>query len=247
MNAPVAQPLDARSRPSPPAEADEAERIRSAYARRRGEERYSWFEPAYLFHMQECERAMLDALRGAGVRSLAPARILEVGCGRGFWLRQLVQWGAAPERIVGIDVIPERVHEAAWRSARGVSLAVGSGASLPLPDAAFDVVLQSTVFTSILDPTLRARVAAEMRRVLRPGGLILWYDFAVDNPRNPDVRGVGRGEVHRLFPGCRVALRRVTLAPPLARRLAPRALWLCRLLTVLPPLRTHLLGTIRPQ
>jgi SAM-dependent methyltransferase len=246
MNVRAAPPLDARSLQPPHADA-EAERIRSAYARRRGEERYSWLEPAYCYHMQECERAMLAALREAGVRSLADARILEVGCGRGFWLRQLVQWGATPARVVGIDLIADRVRDAARLSAGEVGLAVGSGASLPLPDASFDVVLQSTVFTSILDGAVRARVAGEMRRVLRPGGLILWYDFAVDNPRNPDVRGVPRGEVRRLFAGCRVKLRRTTLAPPLTRVLAPRALWLCRLLATLPPLRTHLLGTIRPD
>lgn len=247
MNAPVAPPLDARSLRPPRTDAGEAERIRSVYARRGGEERYSWLDPAYCFHMHECERAMLDALRREGVRSLAGLRILEVGCGRGFWLRQLVQWGAAPERVVGVDLIPERLDEAARLSAPGVGLAVGSGASLPLPDGSFDVVLQSTVFTSILDDGVRARVAAEMRRVLRPGGFVLWYDFAVDNPRNPDVRGVGRAEVRRLFSGCRVTLRRTTLAPPLARLLAPRARWLCRLLAGVPLLRTHLLGTIRPR
>ena len=245
MNAPAAPPLNARSLQPPHADA-EAERIRSVYAKRQGEERYSWFNPAYVFHMQECERAMLAALRRQGLRSLTDARILEVGCGRGFWLRQLVQWGATPERVVGIDLIAERVHESARLGAGGVGLVVGSGASLPLADAAFDVVLQSTVFTSILDDAVRARVAGEMRRVLRPGGLILWYDFAVNNPRNPDVRGVARADVRRLFPGCRIALRRTTLAPPLTRALAPRAMWLCRLLAALPPLRTHLLGTIRP-
>ena len=67
----------------------------------------------------------------------------------------------------------------------------------------------------------------------------------VDNPRNPDVRAVSATEVTRLFPQCRVRLRRVTLAPPLARLLAPRAPTLCALLNLVPPLRTHYLGVIR--
>ena len=51
----------------------------------------------------------------------------------------------------------------------------------------FDFVFQSTVFTSILDSEVRKEVAGEMLRVLKPGGVILWYDFHVNNPRNPDV------------------------------------------------------------
>ncbi|MGH7266299.1 MAG: SAM-dependent methyltransferase, partial [Candidatus Rokuibacteriota bacterium] len=65
------------------------------------------------------------------------------------------------------------------------------------------------------------------------------------NPRNPDVRRVTKAEIHDLFPGCRVALRRVTLAPPLTRLLARRARLLCHVLEQVPWLRTHYLGVIR--
>jgi hypothetical protein len=43
------------------------------------------------------------------------------------------------------------------------------------------------VFSSILDPTVRRRVFAEMRRVVRPGGSILVYDFVIRKPGNVDV------------------------------------------------------------
>src|SRR5688500_3698392 len=166
---------------------------------------------------------MLRALGDAGVTSLAGSRVLEVGCGRGHWLRALVQWGADPDLITGVDLLPDRLADAARLTAPGVRLVHGSATDLALPDATYDVVLQSTMFTSILDAALRQRAAREMLRVLRPGGLVLWHDFAVDNPRNPDVRGVGAAEVRALFPGCRVALRRTTLAPPIARLVARRA------------------------
>ena len=45
------------------------------------------------------------------------------------------------------------------------------------PFHSFDLLLQSPVFTSILDQAMKERVAAEMMRVSKPGGLILWYDF----------------------------------------------------------------------
>jgi hypothetical protein len=84
-----------------------------------------------------------------------------------------------------------------------------------------------------------------MLRVVKPTGLILWYDFFFDNPKNVNVRGIAGREIQRLFPGCSVKLQRVTLAPPLTRRLAARSWLACSLLEAIPLLRTHLLGVIR--
>ncbi len=120
-----------------------------------------------------------------------------------------------------------------------------NAAHLPFSPAAFDLVLQSLLFTSILDPAMKQAVAREMLRVLKPGGLILWYDYHVNNPWNPDVAGVKKNEIQALFPGCRVQLRRITLAPPLTRLLAPHSFLLCSLLEKLRVLNTHYLGVIR--
>ena len=70
--------------------------------------------------------------------------------------------------------------------------------------AASDLVLQSTVFSSLLDDAFQQRLADAMWRWLKPGGAVLWYDFTVDNPRNPDVRGVPLARVRQLFPQGRV-------------------------------------------
>jgi len=59
-----------------------------------------------------------------------------------------------------------------------------------------------------------------MCRVLKPEGLILWYDYHMDNPKNPDVKGVWSHEIYELFPGCEIRLQRATLAPPIVRLLA---------------------------
>jgi SAM-dependent methyltransferase len=143
-----------------------------------------------------------------------------------------------------VDLLGHRLAEARRLSAPEVELAGASGTALPFRDAEFDLVLQSTVFTSILDAEVRRAVAREMLRVLRPDGAILWYDYHVNNPRNPDVRRVGRGEIEALFPGCRLELRRVTLAPPITRLLAARAWTLCQMVAGVPWLRTHYLGLV---
>lgn len=227
-------------------EAEEA-RIRRVYATRQGDPRYSWFSHGHLYLVHERERHMLAALKRNGVSSLEDARILEIGCGTGYWLREFIKWGARPENIRGVDLLPDRIIEARTLCPGAVRCDCGDAAELSVPDEAFDLVIQSTVFTSILEPAMRRRVAAEMLRAVKRHGLILWYDFHVNNPRNPDVRGVTKREIRQLFPGCRIDLRRITLAPPLLRLLAPRSWLACYALGYLPWLCTHYLGTIRKQ
>jgi ubiquinone/menaquinone biosynthesis C-methylase UbiE len=223
----------------------EEQRIRSVYAGRTDTAKYSWFSSGQQLILQGAARALLDALRRAGVSRLDDVRVLEIGCGSGHWLRELVQWGVRPDHVVGIDLISERLGDARARCAPGVRLATASAAALPFADGTFDVVLQSTVLTSVLDAAVRERIAGEMMRVLRLRGLVLWYDFLVDNPRNRDVRGVDRRELSRLYPGWELDVRRVTLAPPVARFLAPRMWTLAAVLSAVPFLCTHFAGTLR--
>lgn len=75
----------------------------------------------------------------------------------------------------------------------------GNAEELPYEDGSFDIVMQFTVFTSILNPQMKQNIAKEMLRVLKDDGIILWYDYFVSKPTNPDVKGVGRREIERLF------------------------------------------------
>jgi SAM-dependent methyltransferase len=228
------------------AAADEA-RVRSVYAQRQSaaDARYSCFNPGQLFILQERERRVLSILQRFGAGALATKQILEIGCGSGHWLRDFVRWGARPENLTGIDLLPERIAEARRLCPAGVRLQCGSAAQLPWPTGRFDLVLQSTVFTSVLDADVRRQVAVEMVRVLRPGGLIIWYDFHVNNPRNVHVRAVTRRELQALFPGCRIHRERLTLAPPLVRAVAPCSWLVSHVLSATRWLCTHHLAVIR--
>jgi SAM-dependent methyltransferase len=225
--------------------AAETERLKAAYERRQCGDLYSWFNPGHLFLMQDRERRVLNLLQRLGLSRLADLKILEIGCGTGYWLNEFVKWGARPENLTGLDLISERLVTARSVQASRVGLVQANAAHLPFSSFRFDLVLQSTVFTSILDEAMKQVVASEMLRVLRPGGLILWYDYHVNNPWNKDVQGVKKGEIHRLFPDCQVKLQRITLAPPLSRFLAPYSFLLCSLLEKLRILNTHYLGFIR--
>lgn len=221
-------------------------RIRAVYAKREEGSRYSLFR-GNLYIMQQCERRMLALLQRCGAADLESQTILEVGCGNGYWLRELVKWGARPENLTGIDLLADRIAVARRLCAPAVKVECASAAQLPFSDGRFDLVFQSTVFTSILDADLKRYVAAEMLRVVKSDGLILWYDYHVNNPWNRDVRGIRRSEIAELFPDCRIELEPATLIPPLARRLAPYSYLCCYLLEKIPLFRTHYLGAIRKQ
>jgi ubiquinone/menaquinone biosynthesis C-methylase UbiE len=223
----------------------EEKRILKAYARRDCQDLYSLFNPGQLFAMQQRERRVLALLNGYGFSHLEDKRIFEVGCGKGYWLRDFIKWGASPRNLSACDLIAADLAVAQELLPPLVKLSHGNAAALDYPDNSFDLLLQSTVFTSILDQAMKERVAAEMMRVLKPGGLILWYDYHLNNPWNPDVRGVPKAEIFKLFPGCRIELQRLTLAPPLARRIAPYSFLICYLLEKLPFLCSHYLGVIK--
>jgi SAM-dependent methyltransferase len=236
----------------PPATpAPEAERIAAAYARRQDPGRYSFFNQAHLLSLQETERALLvllgRALDAGGGRDLSGARILDVGCGGGYWLRRMLDWGVAPANLHGMDLLPDRVERARAHLPAAADIRQADGQAIPWPDGHFQVVSQFVMFSSVLDPAVRTAIAREMMRVTAPGGCILWYDFHVDNPRNKDVRGVRRGEIERLFPGFAFDARRVNLAPPVARALLPRYRAVYEVLRSVAWGRTHWVGVLRER
>ena len=83
-----------------------------------------------------------------------------------------------------------------------------------------------------------------MWALTKPGGIVLSYDFMFNNPHNPDVRKVPVSRLEELFPHGQVRSRKVTLAPPLARRVARWGLFYSAM-EALPPLRTHVVAAIR--
>lgn len=217
----------------------ELDQIAQRYARRDSGDRYSLLRPEVWQMWQERQRALLRLL---ALRPGVPAewRAAEVGCGAGGNLLDLLRLGMLPAHLTGIELLPERLAAARAALPEGVRLLAGDASTADIAPASQDLVLQSTVFSSILDDALQQRVAAAMWRWLKPGGAVVWYDFTVNNPRNPDVRGVPLARVRELFPQGRFTARRVTLAPPLARAL-PAAY---PLLSLLPFLRTHRLVLI---
>ena len=119
-----------------------------------------------------------------------------------------------------------------------------NGQDLPFKDESFDLALQFTAFSSVLDPEIKRDMAEAMLRVLKPDGGVLWYDF-IWNPTNSQTKGIGLKEIKSLFPGCTFLVSRITLAPPLTRLLLPKYPRLVEWLSSLIIFNSHLLVWIQ--
>ena len=224
----------------------EKNRIESEYRRREAEiaaDLYAPWQPAESFIVSERKNTAARLLHKAGKFPNAGDRCLEIGYGKLGWLADLISWGLNETDLHGIELDEIRARQAQI-ALPNADLRVGNAASLPWENDSFKVVIASTVFSSILDSDVRKLIAGEIHRVLANGGVLLWYDLAVNNPRNPNVKGISATELKMLFPGFEADIKRVTLAPPIARLIAPRSLTLATLLSALPFLRTHLLAVL---
>lgn len=132
----------------------------------------------------------------------------------------MVEWGAKPPRLHGIDLLEGRI-EAAKSLAPHIDYRRASAWPVPFTDTSMDIITANKVFSSILDAGARKALADEMVRVLSPDGVIMVYDFRYDNPRNRDVLSIDRREIRRFVPGMELAARTLTLAPLPARRITP--------------------------
>jgi SAM-dependent methyltransferase len=219
----------------------EQDRIRNVYRRWHGGaalERYAWHRPEILQQVAARSRAFAALLSETVGGDLSALRVLDVGCGTGGFLRQLIDWGADPARLTGTELQQDRLDRAQRCTAPGVAWRLGALDTLGL--RGYDLVTAQTVFSSVLDPDMRRELAGQMWRALRPGGWVLVFDFRYNNPRNRNVRKVTRAELAAWWPGERSRYRTLMLAPPIHRLLA-RTPWLVSdLLTALaPPLRSH--------
>lgn len=225
----------------------EVDRIRKEYERRGREippDRYSWIHAAERYRYTRLWSSCIEALASAGSFPLNGKTVLDIGCGPGRWLAEFCQWGADPASLAGVDLLEDRIR-AAKRLIPNADIRLGDASRLPWQDEAFDVVTQFTVLSSILDAGMRRRVAGEMVRLLKPGGVALSYDLAIDSYRNPHVTGISAAELRELFPNCKLTIRRSTLAPPISRVVAKRSWILALALEALPVLRSHYLAVVQ--
>jgi SAM-dependent methyltransferase len=115
-------------------------------------------------------------------------RVLDAACGEGYGSALL---GRLARDVTGVDVAPEVVAHASRRyGGPNVRFVAASCSALPLPDAAFDLIVS---FETIEHLAAQREMLAELRRVLAPGGVLL-----LSSPNQPAYAALGpaRNEFH---------------------------------------------------
>lgn len=224
--------------------AAEVAEIRARYQRRPADDRQrnSLLHPQRYMPNLEKQRALLRLLGQRFGTDLSQLDFVEIGCGHGNNLRLMIHWGFEPTRVLGNELLAERLEYTRHRVPSQCRLISGDALKLDIAAESIDIVMASTVFSSILDDDFRSKLAEHMWNWVRPGGGVLWYDLMVNNPKNPDVRRVTSRELSRLFPEADIDISRITLAPPLARLVCRLHPSLYSGLNLFPILRSHLVG-----
>jgi len=141
----------------------------------------------------------VDAGRGAaeeirralsGMLPAVPGPWLDFGCACGRIARHLVRLPTCGT-LTGVDPDLDSIR---WceRHLEGRYLAIGPQPPMPLADAGFDVIVAASVFTHLDEPEQNAWLT-EMRRVLRPGGLLVASTHGADlHVERPDLSEAAR-------------------------------------------------------
>ncbi len=221
---------------------DEVDKIKERYARRkemvatptRG------YECFVRHSTNEKQKKYTEILERHFSADFSGIKMMEVGAGTGQNISFFIEQGFKAGNIWANELLEDR-YQLLRERFPDIHTDHGNAAELPYEDY-FDLVFQSTVFTSILDDGLKKKLAATMFTMLKPGGLLLWYDFTFDNPRNKHVRWISKREVRKLFPGASdIRFQRVTLAPPIGKRVFGMYNFIN---FVFPFLRTHVIAEI---
>ena len=219
---------------------DETDKVAQRYERRRGKE-LAPGENLFQDYMFKERELIYEKILKFHFPDLSQVTVLEIGAGTGGNIYFFKHMGIKPQNIYANELLQDRIvslktNHPEIHVLEGDALKINNGIK-------FDIVFQSTVFTSILDMEFRKKLAGKMTELTKNTGIILWYDFTFNNPQNKDVKRVTKKEIKDLFPSASAYnFYRVTLAPPIGRRVGN----FYSFFNIFPFLRTHLIALIIP-
>jgi ubiquinone/menaquinone biosynthesis C-methylase UbiE len=176
-----------------------------------------------LFQHFAFQFATITALRQATHLDRDQAKVLDVGCGNGASLLQLMQLGFRAENLHGIDIISERLERA--RSQHPTSkFHRGDASAMPYESETFDLTMESTMFVQVTNEGVARCIAGEMLRVTKKNGYILLIDWRYGKPGNKNYSAVSQRRLNELFSleshATVVCRERGALVPPIGRTLS---------------------------
>ncbi|WP_127579923.1 class I SAM-dependent methyltransferase [Paenibacillus koleovorans] len=229
---------------------NEIDQIKQRYSERNSLKKnnlYNSLIPSVYMSLQEKERALIRWIKDCKVEPIEIKTVLEVGCGGGGNLLQLIQLGFLPENLTGNELQEDRALAARKKLPQDTAIIVGDASENDFGGQLFDIVYVSTVFSSILDDSFQQKLAGRIWEKTKPGGGVLWYDFIYDNPSNRDVKGIPVRRIKELFPLGEIREWSLTLAPPISRRVTKFHPSMYTIFNCISLLRTHKLCWIEKK
>tara|TARA_Y100001980_G_C14554954_1_gene342502 strand:+ start:2392 stop:3090 length:699 start_codon:yes stop_codon:yes gene_type:complete len=167
--------------------------------------------------------------------------ILDIGCANGRTISLIKKIGFVENIIYGVDLRENRLNDAKILYPKSKFKCMDAR-YLSFPNNSFDIVSIFTVFSSIIRKIDRIKVATQIDRVLKPEGIVIFYDLRYGNPFNYNVIGIKYSEIDELFPGYKKKIKPVTLLPPISRMIGRKAKFLYNWFSKISSLKTHYLG-----
>src|SRR5216683_1214156 len=193
------------------------------YNARKGVGRNSLLQnPEVLFQSLAKDAAMVRAMRWIKPNPDS-ARVLDVGCGEGDSLWVVLRLGFEPANLFGVDIQEEKIIQAKATNPL-VNFECADATSLGFDDETFDIAMESMMFLQLTDDEIARRIASEMIRVTKPGGVLLISDWRYSKPGSKEFKGVSRKRIKELYQvGKQTRVRRTfrgALIPPVGRFLS---------------------------
>lgn len=193
------------------------------YQRETGENRNDLRKnPGVMFQVLAMERSFILAERAIPYEP-SKAAVLDVGCGAGGNIYQLLRLGYLPENITGIEIQSNLVEDARkmYPSAHFLH---GDASKMPFADQTFDLVMESTMFATLTDDSVSQMIASEMVRVCKKGGYILLVDWRIPKPGDARYKALTMARLSKMLNIKKdVSLMKIckgALVPPIGRFLS---------------------------
>lgn len=196
----------------------------------------------FLFKDQALEIKLTDIFLKYKFHYLNQCKVLDVGCGEGRFLRKLLDWGADPEKLFGIDLHPGAIELAKELSSPNISFSVQHADKLSYEDGQFDIIFLIGVIQHVLDEKLQVLIANELKRVLSRRGIIITLNINKSGMNkfsatelNDTTVGIDSADLERLFPGYRVEFEDIMLTDSILFHRLPQE-WSSLLMKALDPM-----------
>ena len=175
--------------------------------------------PEVLFQSLAYDRAIISSFASTNLDT-ETAKILDVGCGKGGSVINLIRLGFSPHNLYGIDVLKDSIAEAKIKFPN-INWLHGDAGQIRFEDNFFDCVMESTMFLQMTDDGLSGKIAKEMIRVTKRGGYILLIDWRYSHPFKKEYKGLSKKRLAKLFDvGTKTSVFKIhkgALVPPIGR------------------------------